>query len=174
MHFLNGTDQERAKLITGGVNFLLALNKAKEKEAFVKEALLLRQAYSLCGSMTNREQRFEAAFFESVRTLLVRFMTGGSSGKPYSLHEINTRINELLKASVQSSGVINLFSSIKEALSLFDPNFLAEIAKMKEKKPCGRDFEAADSRSGDGLQAHQSCQVREVLRDDSTHNECVF
>lgn len=132
-HFLNGTDQERAKLITGGVNFLLALNKAKDKEAFVKEALLLRQAYSLCGSMTNREQRFEAAFFESVRTLLVRFMTGGSGGKPYSLNEINARINELLKASVQSSGVINLFSSVKEALSLFDPNFLSEIAKMKEK-----------------------------------------
>lgn len=132
-HFLNGTDQERAKLITGGVNFLLALNKAKEKEAFVKEALLLRQAHCICGSMTNREQRFEAAFFESVRTLLVRFMTGGSGGKPYSLNEINARINELLKAGVQSSGVINLFSSVKEALSLFDPNFLAEIAKMKEK-----------------------------------------
>ena len=132
-HFLNGTDHERAKLITGGVNFLLALNKTKEKEAYVKEALLLRQAHSLCGSMTNREQRFEAAFFESVRTLLVRFMTGGSGGKPYSLNEINARINELLKASVQSSGVINLFSDVKESLSLFDPKFLAEIAKMKEK-----------------------------------------
>jgi len=132
-HFLNGTDRERAKLITGGVNFLLALNKTKEKEAYVKEALLLHQAHSLCGSMTNREQRFEAAFFESVRTLLVRFMTGGSGGKPYSLNEINARINELLKASVQSSGVINLFSDVKESLSLFDPKFLAEIAKMKEK-----------------------------------------
>ena len=29
--------------------------------------------------------------------------------------------------------MINLFSSVKEALSLFDPNFLTEIAKMKEK-----------------------------------------
>ncbi|MEA5049194.1 MAG: type I restriction endonuclease subunit R [Eubacteriales bacterium] len=130
--FLNGKDQERAKLITGGVNFLLAQDKVNEKESFVKEALLLRQAHSLCGSMTSREQRFEAAFFESVRTLLIRSMTG-SPGKPYSLGEINTRINELLKASIQSSGVINLFSDVKESLSLFDPNFLAEIAKMKEK-----------------------------------------
>lgn len=132
-NFLNGTDQERARSITGGVNFLLAREKEKEKEAFIKEALLLRQALSLCGSLANREQRFEAAFFESVRTLLVRLMTGGSGGKPYSLGEINARINELLKASVQSSGVINLFSDVKESLSLFDPNFLAEIAKMKEK-----------------------------------------
>ena len=131
--FLNGSDQDRARSITGGVNFLLAREKEKEKEAFIKEALLLRQALSLCGSLANREQRFEAAFFESVRTLLVRLMTGGGGGKPYSLGEINARINELLKASVQSSGVVNLFSNVKEALSLFDPNFLAEIAKMKEK-----------------------------------------
>ena len=131
--FLNGSDQDRARLITGGVNFLLARENEKEKEAFIKEALLLRQALSLCGSLANREQRFEAAFFESVRTLLVRLMTGGIGGKPYSLVEINARINELLKASVQSSGVINLFSDVKESLSLFDPNFLAEIAKMKEK-----------------------------------------
>ena len=131
--FTEGTDQERAKLISGGVNFLLAREKEKEREAFIKEALLLRQALSLCGSLANREQRFEAAFFESLRTLLVRLMTGGVGGKPYSLNEINARINELLKASVQSSGVVNLFSNVKEALSLFDPNFLAEIAKMKEK-----------------------------------------
>jgi len=132
-NFLNGSDQDRARLIAGGVNFLLAREKEKEKEAFIKEALLLRQALSLCGSLANREQRFEAAFFESLRTLVVRLLTGGAGGKPYSLSEINARINELLKASVQSSGVVNLFSNVKEALSLFDPNFLAEIAKMKEK-----------------------------------------
>jgi type I restriction enzyme, R subunit len=131
--FLNGSDQERARLITGGVNFLLAREKEKEKEAFIKEALLLRQALSLCGSLANREQRFEAAFFETVRSTLVHLMTSGTGGKPYSLGEINARINDLLKASVQSSGVVNLFSDVKESLSLFDPNFLAEIAKMKEK-----------------------------------------
>ena len=131
--FLNGSDQERARSIIGGVNFLLAREKEKEKEAFIKEALLLRQALSLCGSLANREQRFEAAFFETVRSTLVHLMTSGTGGKPYSLCEINARINDLLKASVQSSGVVNLFSDVKESLSLFDPNFLAEIAKMKEK-----------------------------------------
>jgi len=76
-NFLNGSDQDRARLIAGGVNFLLAREKEKEKEAFIKEALLLRQALSLCGSLANREQRFEAAFFESLRTLVVRLLTGG-------------------------------------------------------------------------------------------------
>ncbi len=47
---------------------------------------------------------------------------------------MNTRINELLKQSIKSNGVINLFSDIKEEFSLFDPKFLQEISKMKRKK----------------------------------------
>ena len=46
---------------------------------------------------------------------------------------MNERINELLKQSIKSDGVINLFSDIKEEFSLFDPKFLEEISKMKEK-----------------------------------------
>ena len=55
-------------------------------------------------------------------------------GKKISLPEMNARINNLLKASVQSDGVINLFSDINQEFSLFDPKFLEEISKMKEKK----------------------------------------
>jgi type I restriction enzyme R subunit len=46
---------------------------------------------------------------------------------------MNDRINELLKSSIKSDGVINLFSDLKEEFSLFDPKFLEEISKMKEK-----------------------------------------
>ena len=53
--------------------------------------------------------------------------------KPLSLKEINNHINELLKASIKSEGVINLFSDIEKDFSLFDPNFLDEISKMKER-----------------------------------------
>jgi len=90
--------------------------------------MLLRQALSLCRSLLTEKQRFEAAYFEAVRTILTR-ITG--VGKPLSLKEINDRINELLKASIQSKGVINLFAN--EEFSLFDPKFLEEIAKMKER-----------------------------------------
>lgn len=50
-----------------------------------------------------------------------------------SLPEMNARINELLKQSIKSDVVINLFSDIKEEFSLFDPKFLPEIANMKER-----------------------------------------
>lgn len=82
--------------------------------------------------MVNGDDRFEAAFFESVRVLVIR-LTNTGVGKKISLPEMNARINELLKYSIKSDGVINLFLDIKEKFSLFDPKFLEEVAKMKEK-----------------------------------------
>ena len=76
------------------------------------------------------DQRLEAAFFEAVRTMVTRISGGG---KKLSLKEINERVNELLKQSIKSQGVVNLFADIKKECSLFDPNFLEEIARMKEK-----------------------------------------
>ena len=130
--FTNGTDLERSKAITGAVNFIVGTDKEREREDFIKEALLLRQALSLCSSLVERDLRVEAAFFESVRVLVMRLMNQGE-GKKISLPEMNARINELLKSSIKSDGVINLFSDVKEEFSLFDPKFLEEISKMKEK-----------------------------------------
>ena len=130
--FTNGTDLERSKAITGAVNFIVGTDMEREREDFIKEALLLRQALSLCSSLIERDLRVEAAFFESVRVLVMRLMNQGE-GKKISLPEMNARINELLKSSIKSDGVINLFSDVKEEFSLFDPKFLEEISKMKEK-----------------------------------------
>lgn len=128
--FITGSDLERARLITGGVNFISDAHEEKRKENFIKESMMLRQALSLCRSIVPPDQRLEAAFFEAVRTMVTRISGGG---KKLSLKEINERINELLKQSIKSQGVINLFADVKKEFSLFDPNFLEEIARMKEK-----------------------------------------
>ncbi len=130
--FINGTDLERAKTISGAVNFIIDREKTDEKDSFVREALMLHQALSLCSSLVDEESRFEAAFFEAVRVLVVRLTNSGGE-KKISLPEMNARINELLKQSIKSEGVLNLFSDIKEEFSLFDPKFLNEVAKMKER-----------------------------------------
>lgn len=130
--FTNGTDLERAKAISGAVNFIMGREKVDDKDSFVKEALMLHQALSLCSSLVDEDSRFEAAFFESVRVLVLRLANTGVD-KKISLPEMNARINELLKQSIKSEGVINLFSDIKEEFSLFDPKFLQEVANMKEK-----------------------------------------
>lgn len=110
--FTEGDDLAKARTITGGVNFILGKNvterdlpeKERTQYVFVKEALLLKQTLSLCGS-----------------------------GKKLTLPEVNERINELLKHSIKSEGVINLFSDVHSSFSLFDPKFLEEIANMEEK-----------------------------------------
>lgn len=130
--FKTGTELQRAKVISGAVNFIIDPVREEDKDIFVKEALLMHQALSLCSSIVNEENRFEAAFFETIRVMVNRLMNNGN-GQKLSLPDINERINELLKQSIKSDGVINLFSSIKEEFSLFDPKFLEDVAKMKEK-----------------------------------------
>lgn len=133
--FMNGSSLDMAKAVTGGVNFVLDAKKPDLKDLFLKEAMLLKQAHSLCSSMTTEQERHEAAYMEAVRSTVIKVTYGGSGGKTLSLKEINDQINELLKASIQSEGVISLFDSKnnKESISLFDPAVLEEISKMKEK-----------------------------------------
>jgi type I restriction enzyme R subunit len=130
--FHAGSDLQRGMTITGAVNFIMGVDKEEQKQAFIKEALALKQALSLCSSMVKEQMRMEAAFFESVRVLVMRLMYN-PTGKKFSLKDINERINELLKQSVKSDGVINLFSDVGEKVNLFDPTFLDNISKMKEK-----------------------------------------
>ena len=132
MSFMNGSDLERAKAITGAVNFVAAPDKEELLKTYLKESYLLHQALSLCSSLTTEKEREEAAFFEAVRVMAGRILTDGNKSK-LSLNELNSRINELLKQSIKSDGVINLFDGVSEGFSLFDPCFLEEITKMKQK-----------------------------------------
>lgn len=130
--FITGTNLDRAQAISGAFNFIIAQEKATEKDVFIKEALMLHQALSLCSSLVEEKMRIEAAFMEAVRVLILR-MSSNEDNPKISLSEMNAKINELLKQSIKSDGVINLFSDIKQEISIFDPKFLEEISKMKEK-----------------------------------------
>ncbi len=131
-NFNTGSDLDRAKTISGAVNFIIAPAREADKEEFLKEALMLHQSLSLCSSLVDEHLRIEAAFFEAVRVLVMRLSNQGTE-KKISLPEMNARINEMLKHSIKSDGVINLFSDVKEEFSLFDPKFLEDVSKMKEK-----------------------------------------
>ena len=130
--FFDTDELTAGRTITGAVNFLMDRSKEKERELYQKEALLLKQSLSLCSSVAQKNERIEATFFEAVRVLLMRILNQGRE-KKLSLRDINAKINELLKQSIKSDGVINLFSDKKQEFSLFDPQFLEEISKMKEK-----------------------------------------
>lgn len=73
--------------------------------------------------MVTEQEHHAAAFMEAVRSTVIKITYGGTGGKTLSLKEINAQINELLKASIQSEGVISLFDSksVCENFNLFDP-----------------------------------------------------
>ena len=138
--FFSKDDLKAGRTITGAVNFLLQKANTEQRLSqnqsdtvvteFIKEAHLLKQALSLCASVATEKELQEASFFEVVRVLLLRT---SSHNKKLTLPKINERINELLKQSVKSEGVICLFNDRNEEFSLFDPQFLDDIARMKEK-----------------------------------------
>lgn len=130
--FKSDSDLERARTISGALNFMVAPSNNETKDVFLKESLMCHQALQLCSSVASLDERLEAAFFEAVRVLINR-LTNAGRGKRLSLTEINDRINELLKQSIKSEGVVNLFADVEMDFNIFDPKFLEEVSKLKEK-----------------------------------------
>ena len=124
--FFGDSDLERSKVISGGVNFMEDLSREKIKKEYLKQALLLKKWLSLCSSRAREHERFEAAFFEAVRSVLIKVASDGK----LSLPEINKQITELLNQSIKSTGVINVIN-VSEEVSLFDPEFLDKVRALE-------------------------------------------
>ena len=124
--FFGDSDLERSKIISSGVNFMEDISREDTKKNYLKEALILKKWLSLCRSRSKEKERFEAAFFEAVRTVLVKV----SSQATLSLPEINKQITELLNQSIKSTGVINVIN-VSDEVSLFDPEFLDKVRAME-------------------------------------------
>ena len=127
--FYEGTNAERAKLITGCVNYLLDPKNEGTLKDYQRESQLLHNAETLCRSLLERSEKLEVAFMDAVRVMLSRFTQKGRISK----REINDRIGKLLEQSIHSTGVINLFEGKERDFSLFEEGFIEEIRKMKEK-----------------------------------------
>ena len=124
--FFGESNLERSKVISNGVNFMEDSSREDKKKLFLKEGLLLKKWLSLCRSRANEKERFEAAFFEAVRTVLVKI----SSENKLSIHEINAQITKLLNQSIKSTGIINVIN-VSDEVSLFDPEFLDKVRAME-------------------------------------------
>lgn len=118
---------ELADLITEGLNHVLGFADNKVDD-FKKEAYALKQAHTLCSSISTEVEQREAAYFEAIRTSLNRITSPGKLKKK----DIDKQIGELLEQSIHSDGVINLFRDFDKGFSLFDPLFLEKISNMKE------------------------------------------
>lgn len=120
--------EEMAELIRDGINTVLTFDE-KIQEEFKKEAYALKQAHSLCTSITNYKEQREAAFIEAVRISVMRITSPGHLTRK----EIDAEITSLLDKVVESRGIIDIFQTIGGELNLFDRKFIAKLARMKQK-----------------------------------------
>lgn len=127
--FFGDDNTKRSKMIATAVNYLQKPINEDIKTEFLKYASLLKKALSLCRSKATYDERIEAAFFESVRSVTVKLEPRNGD---LSVNEINQQISEILHRSIKSKGVVNVFD-IGQEVSLFDPEFLEKVAAMQEK-----------------------------------------
>lgn len=123
------SDLKRAELIRDGVDFLVQPRREEVKKNFLKESLLMKQAFSLSKSLATAEERRKEVYFETVRSLLNKL----EGKEPLRLNEINRQINELLRQAVKSDGIINLFTDANKEFNLFNEKYLQEISKMPQR-----------------------------------------
>lgn len=127
--FFEDDNTKRAAAITGGANFLSAPDKQEKKKDFMEHSALLHNATTLCRSLLDEHERAETCYMDALRVMLQKLSQKGK----VSRHEINERIGQLLRQSVRSEGVINLFGDRQMEFSLFDEAFIREIRNMKER-----------------------------------------
>lgn len=127
--FWKGSDSDRTQLIKKGVNVLMSPKKQPIQKEYLFNANKMHGFLTLCRSLVDEEQRWESAFYDTVRILLLRLTGKGKISKA----KINERIKELLKQSVHSEGVTSIFKDDGEVMSLFNQAFLKELREMKEK-----------------------------------------
>ncbi|WP_416196098.1 type I restriction endonuclease subunit R [Selenomonas sp.] len=123
------SDLRRAELIRDGVDFLVNPEKEEVKKNFLTESHMMKQAFSLSKSLANASERREEAYFETVRSLLNKL----EGKEPLKLNEINRQINELLRQTVKSDGIVNLFTDANKEFNLFNTAYLKEISQMPQK-----------------------------------------
>ena len=127
--FFAQDNTKRAAAITAGANYLSAPAQQQKKKDFTEHSALLHNATTLCRSLLDERQKTEVCYMDALRVMMLKLSQKGK----ISRHEINERIGDLLRQSVKTDGVINLFGDRQIEFSLFDEAFLQEVKNMKER-----------------------------------------
>lgn len=130
----NESSLTQGKIISEAANFMFAPGRKETREKFLKEAHLMKRALFLCSSVANEPERVEAGFFNATRVILTR-VSYGATGNKITSSQHSSRLDELIKECVKCDGVLRVYANFgdNQGFSLFDPKFLEEIRKMKQK-----------------------------------------
>lgn len=137
--FLAGSATERLACLSASVEFVLGLKDGRER--VLGNVRMLTEAFAL--SVPNEKAikiRDDVAFFQAVRSQLVKLGSGGGGGGDGDDGEgekdIDRAVKQLVARSVASNEVIDIFKAVgmdKPDISILSEEFLKEVQKMPQK-----------------------------------------
>ena len=130
--FFSASPQEKLSIILQSEEHILGLQDGKNR--FIREVTLLSQAFALSIPHEKAlEIKDEVAFFQAVKSRLVKFVGGGTGRTDI---DIETAIKQIVDEALSSDKVIDIFDAAgikKPEISIISEEFLLEIKGMKHQ-----------------------------------------
>lgn len=130
--FFTGEPHEKLSIILQAEEHILGLQDGKSR--FIREVTILSQAFALSMPQERAvEIKEEVAFFQAVKSRLIKF-EGEGTGK--SSYDIDTAIKQIVDEAISSDKVIDIFEAAgveKPEISILSDEFLLEVQGMSHK-----------------------------------------
>ncbi|OAI06038.1 DEAD/DEAH box helicase [Methylomonas methanica] len=126
------------QLLPGAMNHILSLQGASGeldgKKRFLDVMTALSSAYTLCSTLDEVEPlKKEIAFLSAVKAAIGKFTT---VDKRRTDEEKNSALKQIIDNAIVADGVDDIFSLVgldKPNIGLLSPEFMDDVAKLKEK-----------------------------------------
>jgi type I restriction enzyme, R subunit len=126
------------QLLPGAMNHILGLQGSSGeldgKKRFLDVMTALSSAYTLCSTLDEVEPlKKEIAFLSAVKAAISKFTT---VDKRRSDEEKNSALKQIIDNAIVADGVDDIFSLVgldKPNIGLLSPEFMDDVAKLKEK-----------------------------------------
>lgn len=126
------------QLLPGAMNHILSLQGASGeldgKKRFLDVMTALSSAYTLCSTLDEVEPlKKEIAFLSAVKAAISKFTT---VDKRRTDEEKNSALKQIIDNAIVADGVDDIFSLVgldKPNIGLLSPEFMDDVAKLKEK-----------------------------------------
>jgi type I restriction enzyme, R subunit len=133
MKFFKQGPKERMQVVPATMNYILSLDKGKER--FAKQVGLLLGAFALASPSEEASKiTDEVALFQAIKNAFTRIETSGRDGK--SPEELDTALKQIVSEAITSKGVIDIFKSLdmeKPEISVLSEEFLESVQKVEYK-----------------------------------------
>ena len=134
--FLAGSASERLACLSAAVEFVLGLEDGRQR--VLANVRQLTEAFALSVPDDKALKiRDDVAFFQAVRSALVKIGGGGSGGDDgEGEKDVDRAVKQLVARSVSSSEVVDIFKVVgmdKPDISILSEEFLREVQKMPQK-----------------------------------------